>query len=353
MMRLSDFAQKLLNWYAKNRRDLPWRRTKDPYHILVSEIMLQQTQVERVKEYYLRWVEEFPDITTLATAHEEKVLSQWEGLGYYARAKNLHKACIQLNDEQREIPDSLEGLTALPGIGPYTAAAVLSIAFNKDEPLVDANVERLFARLYNVEHPVKSREAQNIFWEKAHDLLPSGQAGDFNQALMELGALVCLKKNPLCTTCPVSAGCKAYELNLVDQRPVLAPRKKTIQITMACGILKKDNMFFIQKRQKNDVWADLWEFPGGRLKEGEKPEDAVVREIKEETELDVHKVRPIKTVQHSYMNYRVTLHGFFCDQKKKEQQPVLHAAQECRWVSREELDNFAFPAGHRKLIKLL
>lgn len=352
-MRPSDFARKLLSWYAENLRDLPWRKTKDPYHILVSEIMLQQTQVERVKEYYLRWIEEFPDIITLATADGEAVLSQWEGLGYYSRAKNLHKACIQLNDEQRAIPDSLKELTALPGIGPYTAAAVLSIAFNKDEPLVDANVERVFARFYNINHPVKSREARKIFWEKAHDLLPSGLAGDFNQALMELGALICLKKNPLCPACPVSAGCKAYELNLIDQRPVPSPRKKTIQIAMACGVLKKNNLFFIQKRQKNDVWADLWEFPGGRLQEGEKPEDAMVREIKEETELDVHRVRPIKTVQHSYMNYRVTLHGFFCDQKKKEQQPILHAAQECRWVSKEELDDFAFPAGHRKLIKLL
>lgn len=349
----SDFSRKLLNWYAKNHRDLPWRRTTDPYCILVSEIMLQQTQVDRVKEYYLRWIEEFPDISSLASAEEEKVLTLWEGLGYYSRARNLHKTAMQLDSTGETVPDSIEALTSLPGIGPYTAAAVLSIAFNKDEPLVDANVERVFSRFFNVEHPVKSRAAQNIFWKKAQQLLPSGQAGEYNQALMELGALICLKKNPLCDSCPVQEGCKAYKLEIIDQRPIPAPRKKTIQINMACGVLKKKGLFFIQKRQQDDVWAGLWEFPGGRLKEDESPEKAVVREFLEETELAVHNVRPITTVRHSYMNYRVTLHGFYCDQYKEDQQPTLHAAQACRWVSREELEEFAFPAGHRKLINLL
>ncbi|MBC8316665.1 MAG: A/G-specific adenine glycosylase [Desulfobulbaceae bacterium] len=349
----SDFSRKLLAWYGKNRRDLPWRKTKDPYSILVSEIMLQQTQVDRVKEYYLRWIHEFPDISSLASADEEKVLTLWEGLGYYSRARNLHKTSIQLNSTGKNVPDSIEGLTSLPGIGPYTAAAVMSIAFNRDEPLVDANVERVFSRFFDVNHPVKSREAQDIFWKKAKQLLPSGQAGEYNQALMELGALICLKTNPLCDSCPVQDGCKALNLGLIDQRPISAPSKKTIQINMACGVLKKNGLFFIQKRQENDVWAGLWEFPGGRLKEDESPEKAVVREFMEETELAIHNVRPIATVKHSYMNYRVTLHGFFCDQYKKDQQPILHAAQDFRWVSAAELEEFAFPAGHRKLITLL
>ena len=349
----SSFSQQLLTWYKVNQRDLPWRKTKDPYSILVSEVMLQQTQVERVKEYYKRWLEIFPDLASLAQADEEIIFKQWEGLGYYARAKNLHRAAKCLHETGREVPNNREELLTLPGIGPYTAAAVLSIAFNEDEPLVDANVERLFSRYFNVAHSVKSQEAQQIFWQKAHELLPPGEAGDFNQALMELGALVCLKNNPLCTSCPVNTGCKAYALGLTHERPVPAPRKKTIPINMACGILKQDDLFFIQKRLQNDVWAGLWEFPGGCLKENEIPAKTVIREYKEETELDVHNIRPIKTVQHSYMNYRVTLHGFFCDLKKKKQKPVLHAAQEYRWVKKTELDNYAFPAGHRKLISFL
>ena len=348
-----SFSQQLLSWYRAYKRDLPWRATNDPYAILVSEIMLQQTQVERVKDYFTRWLEIFPDISALAQADEETVFKQWEGLGYYARARNLHHAAKLLCHGNKEIPDSRDELLSLPGIGPYTAAAVLSIAFNKDEPLVDANVERVLSRYCNVASPVKSREAQEIFWQTVGELLPSGKAGEFNQALMELGALVCLKKNPHCSSCPVRQGCQAYCLGITNQRPVQAPRKKIIPIDMACGVLEDDGLFFIQKRLKNDVWAGLWEFPGGCLKDNEIPADTVIREYREETELEVHNIRPIETVQHSYMNYRVTLHGFLCDLKKKKQQPVLHAAQECRWVEKTELDNYAFPAGHRKLISLL
>ena len=347
------FTQQLLTWYRAFKRDLPWRNTQDPYSILVSEIMLQQTQVERVKEYFRRWLDVFPDISSLAQADEEKIFKLWEGLGYYARARNLHRSAQLLHEAGKDVPDNREELLSLPGIGPYTAAAVLSIAFNKDEPLVDANVERVFSRYCNVGYPVKSREAQKIFWQKAKELLPSGEAGEFNQALMELGALICLKKNPLCTSCPVHHGCEAYALGLIEERPVPAPRKKIIPIDMACGVLQKDGLFFIQKRLKNDVWAGLWEFPGGCMKEDEIPAETVIREYREETELEVHNVRPLQTVQHSYMNYRVTLHGFFCDLKKEKQQPVLHAAQEYRWVERKVLDNYAFPAGHRKLISLL
>ena len=352
-MTANSFTKQLLKWYAENKRDLPWRATKDPYSILVSEIMLQQTQVDRVKDYFTRWLAVFPDISSLAEADEEKIFKHWEGLGYYARARNLHRAVKLLHKSKRQIPENRDELLSLPGIGPYTAAAVLSIAFNKDEPLVDANVERVLARYFDVSDPIKSKKAQQVFWLKARDLLPPGQAGEYNQAMMELGALVCLKKNPKCESCPVNSGCKAYILGLTNERPVSAVRKKTIPIDMACGILRKDGLFFIQKRLQDDVWAGLWEFPGGRLQENEIPEETVVREYKEETEFDVHNIRHIKTVQHSYMHYKVTLHGFFCDLKEEKQQPVLHAAQKYSWVSKKELGKYAFPAGHRKLIALL
>ena len=348
----AEFSHNLLQWYAQHQRDLPWRRTKDPYAILVSEIMLQQTQVDRVIDYFQRWLKQFPDIPTLAAASEEEVLKYWEGLGYYSRAKNLHKTAHILDGENGILPNDHDALLELPGIGPYTAAAVMSIAFDQDKPLVDANVERVLSRYYNVHQPIKSKEAQTIFWKKAQDLLPTGKASQFNQAIMELGALICTKQNPQCPECPISQGCKARRLGITDQRPVKAKPKKTIFITMACGIIQRNDTFFIQKRHDDDIWAGLWEFPGGRLKDGEEPEQGMVREVIEETELKVVESRFFKSVSHSYMHYKVTLHGYFCT-VDGDNEPVLHAAQAGRWVTKEELSDFAFPAGHRKLIKML
>lgn len=226
----------------------------------------------------------------------------------------------------------------------------MSIAFNQDYALVDANVERVFARLFNLEKPVKDKKTHAYIWNKSQEMLPKGKARLFNQAIMELGALVCIAKNPRCKICPIVDDCRAFRLGLVQLRPVLQKPPRTVFIEMATGILEYKGKILIQKRKPHGVWPNLWEFPGGRLEPGETPEMALMREYLEETELPVGNLIKIKTVQHSYTIYRVTLHCFFCSLTHGRPEPVLHGAQEYRWIDPGELTRYAFPAGHRKLI---
>jgi A/G-specific adenine glycosylase len=351
---MKRFQLNILDWFQEHSRVLPWRETYSPYHVWISEIMLQQTQMDRVIDYFNRWISRFPDIASLARADAEEVLKLWEGLGYYARARNIMMtAGILMKEHCGKIPADHDKLLRLPGIGNYTAGAIMSIAFNKDFPLVDANIERIFARVYNLDKPVKDKNTHAFIWRKASDLLPHGRAREFNQALMELGALVCLSRNPRCKICPIMNECKAFSLDLVLERPVLPTSPRTIFIEMATGILEHDGRVLIQKRKSNGVWPNLWEFPGGRLEAGETPEMALVREYMEETELAVASLQRITTVHHSYMNYRVTLHSYFCSLADGNYEPVLHSAQEYRWIKPSALLHYAFPSGHRKLIDYL
>lgn len=349
-----EISTKLLAWFAENRRDLPWRRTYLPYHIWISEIMLQQTQMERGVTCFNRWIERFHDIQSIADADEDEVLMLWEGLGYYNRARNIHRtAKILANDFHGTLPSDYHTLLKLPGIGNYTANAIMSLAFNKDYPIVDANVERVFARLFDIGSPIKEKKTHALIWKKAAALIPKGQARNFNQALMELGALICLPKNPTCPACPIREDCLANHRGIVAERPLPGNGKKIIPIEMATGILVHKKRIFIQKRLSNDIWANLWEFPGGRLKEGETPEEALVREFYEETEFAVGGLRLIQSVKHSYTVYRVTLHAYLCSLTSGSGQPILHAAQESRWVRPRELHDYPFPSVHRKLINSL
>jgi A/G-specific adenine glycosylase len=342
---------KILVWFQEHARDLPWRTTYSPYHVWISEIMLQQTQMDRVIDYFNRWIARFPTIADVASADEEDVLKLWEGLGYYTRARNIMRtATILMKDHSGEMPAEYDTLLRMPGIGNYTAGAIMSIAFNEEYPLVDANIERIFARLFNLDKPVKEKKTHAFIWRKAEELLPQGRAREFNQALMELGALVCISRNPRCSICPIRNECQAFSLDVVSKRPVLQSPPRTIFIEMATGILKHENRILIQKRKSKGVWANLWEFPGGRLEPGETPEMALVREYREETELAVASLQKITTVHHSYMNYRVTLHCYFCSLADDRYEPVLHGAQEYRWIEPDELLHYAFPSGHRKLI---
>ena len=344
----------LLQWFAKHGRDLPWRRTYLPYHIWISEIMLQQTQMDRVVIYFKRWLDRFPDIASLAEAEEQEVLLLWEGLGYYSRAKNILKTAELLYRRHGGIlPEDHAALLKLPGIGRYTAGAIMSLAFNRSLPIVDANVERLFARLFNLTAPVKETHTRAFIWHKATELVPEGKARFFNQALMEMGALICLPRYPLCNQCPIRAHCEAFAQGLVNERPVAGKAKETIPIIMVTGVLRHQGKVYIQKRLADDVWPNLWEFPGGRIKKGETPEQALVREYGEETEFRVHKLEKICTIKHSFTKYRVTLHCYHCRLEDNTTKPVLNAAQEYRWTDPNELDNFAFPAPHRRLIQRL
>ena len=344
----------LLRWFAENSRDLPWRRTYEPYHIWISEIMLQQTQMERVVAYFTRWLDRFPDIPTLAAGPEQEVFRLWEGLGYYSRARNILRAAdLIMRRHGGVLPAEHAALLELPGIGPYTAGAIMSLAFNSDHPLVDANVERLFARLFNLASPVKDKDSQAFLWQKAAELLPRGNARFFNQALMELGALICLPRAPRCGQCPLREHCEARRLETTGERPVAGRKQERIPIDMVTGVLHHRGRIFIQKRLADDIWPDLWEFPGGVMEEGESQEQALVREYREETELTVQPLEKIATIRHSYTRYRVTMHCYTCRLAKSNSRPVLHAAQEYRWARPEELESLAFPAPHRRLIGML
>lgn len=355
---MTSLQKSLLDWFAVHQRPLPWRGDYDPWHVLVAEIMAQQTQLDRVASRLPVFLEQFPTPKALAEASEEAVLKAWEGLGYYARARNLQAAAHALAAEHGgQVPQDVEAVHALPGVGRYTAGAVVSQAFNMPAPIVDANVARVFARLFDLDEPISHRDTQRFLWETAASLIPAGHARDFNQALMELGALVCTK-NPRCSHCPIAEHCEAHRLQIVHERPVPASAKAIIPLEVATGVLLHQRRVFIQKRLPHGVWAGLWEFPGGRIEPDETPHEAIVREFKEETGFDVAVSDKIALVRHGYTTYRVALHCFSCrlsGGKPADELPVpqLTAAQDARWVSMQDLAHYAFPAGHRKLIDLM
>lgn len=352
-------SRALLTWFAASRRDLPWRGDYDPYQVFVSEIMLQQTQMDRVVPFFNRFLARFPDVHSLAQAPEEAVLKAWEGLGYYLRARNLRQAArLVAEDHAGVFPADPEGLAALPGVGPYTAGAVASIAYNRPVPAVDANVERTLARVLDLDAPVKSPRTRALIRQAVLALMPTspeqGAPRDLTQALMELGALVCLPRNPRCADCPLASWCRALAAGTVALRPLPAPPKEVVRINMATGVLAHAGRLYIQKRRDNDVWPGLWEFPGGVMEKGETAEEALRREYLEETETPVVPVSPITTVKYSYTKYRVTMYGFYCRAEDGNSvRPKLNEATAGAFVRPEELTDYAFPAGHRRLIAFM
>ncbi len=342
-----QFRPALLDWYIERERNLPWRQTKDPYKILVSEIMLQQTQVLTAIPYYNRWIKRFPDIKTLAYATMDEVLTLWEGMGYYNRARNLHKtARLILENHGGFVPASYKNLLNLPGIGKYTAGAVASIAFNQRVPAVDANVRRVLSRLY-----CRNATEEELSRLSLH-LLGEGPASDFNQAFMELGALVCISGNPRCGNCPVSAFCEANSNGVQEQFPTEKKRKKVEEVRTVVGILMDhEKKIYIQKRPQEGLFAGLWEFPGGKVGPKETPEKALQRELKKEMGIRITISRREETVRHTYTRFRAELTPFLC-LLNGPPFPRLKD-REFQWVLSEELSRFAFPAANRKIIKRL
>ncbi|MFP4258091.1 MAG: A/G-specific adenine glycosylase [Desulfovermiculus sp.] len=350
----STISSKLLAWFSQSCRDLPWRQNPTPYRVWISEVMLQQTQVERVVPYFLHWMEIFPHIQAVAEADQERVLKAWEGLGYYTRAKNIQaaaqKICVECNGV---FPSDMSLLRALPGIGPYTAAAIASLAFNQPVPAVDANVQRVMARILNEDGPIKSALPQKTIRKAVTGLISDGDPRSMNQALMELGALVCTPRSPACASCPVKEQCQSLAAEVVHLRPVMPDQKPSIALQVAAGVLLDNERILIQKRPPHGLMANLWEFPGGKLKAGENPEQALVREFREELELEIRVLDKITVIKHSYTRFRVTLHVYWCTLASPGQEPVLHAASDFRWTLPEELDQYPFPAADCKLIQML
>ena len=347
-------AGALLDWFSRHQRDLPWRRSYSPYEVWVSEIMLQQTQMERGVAYFKRWMERFPDVHSLAEAREDEVMKHWEGLGYYSRARNLHRAARAVRDlHGGSLPSSPDALQGLPGIGPYTARAIASIAFGADVCVVDANVERVVSRLFDIDLPVKSRQARQLIEGHCAALLPEGRARAFNQAMMEFGSLVCTPRSPSCDDCPLAAWCRARALGVQEARPVTAKPAPPVFLTMATGVLIHEGRVLAQKRMADDIWPNLWEFPGGVVEDGETPPQAVIREYLEETALAVDRPTPIASFRHSYTRFRVTMHAFHVELRSDPAALTLAAAQEHRWATWSEIRSLAFPSGHRQLVRHL
>lgn len=314
--------------------------------------MLQQTQVKTVIPYYLRWLRSFPSVESLARAAEREVLKHWQGLGYYSRARNLHRAAKMVTEHyQGEIPDSLEEIQRLPGIGLYTAGAILSIAFGKRVPVLDGNVKRVLARLFRLAENGKTAESAQCLLQTAGQLLPGKHAGDFNQALMELGATVCLPKNPLCTTCPLNLYCKAKKENLQDRYPPPVTRPAQSKIEVSAAVILKGNKAYIQQRPQGGLMGGLWEFPGGKLEKSETPEDCLKREIREELSVDVVIESKLMTIRHSYTQFRVTLHAYLC--RLASGRIRATQCEQWKWVAFNKLESYPFPSANAKIVEYL
>ncbi len=348
----SLFQDRLLSWYQKNKRDLPWRHTENPYYIWISEIMLQQTQVKTVIPYYEAFIKKFPTVHSLAESDLNSLLKLWEGLGYYSRARNLHKASkIVVNEFKGVIPKNQKDFKSLPGVGPYTTAAVLSIAFHKPLSVVDGNVKRVLARLFMINDPVNKPSAHQPFDKAAADLLNISQPNQHNQGMMELGALICTPVSPLCDTCPVSDFCMSFESKAIDHYPKRQKTKAKPIYKIAVGVVRKGELLLITRRKSEGLLGGLWEFPGGKIEKGETAEQACLREIKEEVGLTVKTGSFVKQVKHEYSHFKIAMDVFICDYISgtvKLDGPVDH-----RWIVLKEIDNFPFPKANHKFIPAL
>lgn len=344
------FTEPLLEWYDKNARELPWRFEQSPYRTWISEIMLQQTQVDTVIPFFERWMAQFPDVAALAAASEQDVLTLWEGLGYYSRARNLYKAAqILAREYDGRLPQTVEELQELPGIGPYTAAAIASIAFGQDAATVDGNIRRVFSRLFSLTEPLRSPASERRIWALAEANLPSGKAGIYNQALMDLGATICTPKSPDCDPCPVSKECQARALGVVEERPVKPPRKKVPSLMVTAAVIHRDGRVLLAKRPSEGLLGGMWEFPGGTLEETDADLPACLRrEIQEELGVDIQVGAPFGTYRHAYTHFKIELHAFCCTLKDSHE-PQAMECEKLAWVQIDELGNYPMGKVDRRI----
>ena len=354
---MSDFSTRILDWYAEHARRLPWRQPPgrqehpDPYRVWVSEIMLQQTRVETVIPYFERWLELFPSVDALAQAAEQSVLSAWEGLGYYSRARNLQRAARMVVDEfGGEIPQEPDELRRLPGVGRYTAAAIASIAFNRNVATLDGNLRRVFARVFDVSLPAESPTGEQALWELAQAHLPAGRAGDYNQALMDLGATVCLPHNPLCLVCPVSEFCQARRLGIQEQRPVLKPKSAVPHKFKAAAVVVQGGRVLLCRRPSKGLLGGLWEFPAGEA-EADTPE-ALSAAIATGYHLELKTLVHLGELKHAYTHFKLTESAWRCELVGDA--GVLAACPfPIEWVRLEDLEHYPMGKVDRAITKLL
>ena len=349
---IAQFRKNLLAWFKTHHRKLPWRETKEPYRIWISEVMLQQTQVKKVLEYYQKFVDRFPDVQHLAEVNLQDVLKIWEGLGYYARARNLHKAAkVVMRDLAGEIPSDYTTFRKLPGVGEYIAAAVQSIAFNQPYAAVDGNVKRVLSRLFLTDSPVNQSTAAKIFQANADLLLDRSEPGAFNQAMMELGATVCRATSPTCIVCPVNNFCGAFQTARQRGFPVRHKSKPIPEYHLVAGIVHKDKRMLITQRKRDGLLGGLWEFPGGEIQAQETAGQTCVREIQEQVDLSVEVIAYLTRVKHTYTHFKIVMDVFRCNYQSGD--VALNKPVDYRWITIDQIDQFPFPRSNHKFIPLL
>lgn len=348
---LSSLRQSLLSWYGQHGRDLPWRHSRDPYAIWVSEIMLQQTQVKAVIPYYQRWLAHLPTIHALAAADQQQVLKLWQGLGYYARARNLYRAAQEIVQQHSgRFPTDPKTAISLPGIGRTTAGGILSAAFDQPLAILDGNVKRVLARL--VALPVPPARAIALLWQLSETLLDPEHPRNFNQALMDLGATVCTPHNPQCPRCPWNSYCQAYNAGIQVQLPMTEPRNPLLHKHIGVAVIWNDQgQILIDRRRQEGLLGGLWEFPGGKVEPGETVEACIQREILEELGIEIAVGDRLVIVEHTYSHFRVTLNVHHCRHLSGDPQPL--ECDEIRWVTLGELDTYAFPKANVRIIEAL
>jgi len=308
---IAKIQKKLLQWYRKNGRELPWRMTRDPYAIWISEIMLQQTQVATVIPYYQKFLKLFPTVRHLAKADLSKVLKVWEGLGYYSRARNLYRASRLISNHfHGRVPDQPKDLLTLPGIGRYTAGAILSIAFNKAAPILDGNVKRVLSRLYAITGRPDKTEAR--LWHLSESLLPKGHVGSFNQGLMDLGAMTCTPKEPQCPKCPLRDLCKGKASGDPERFPTKTLRKKIPHIEAVSAVIRKERRVLLRRRPPEGLLGGLWEFPNWPIEEKKDPQEVLRLKVKSEIGLTVKPQELIGSFRQTFSHFKLTLQVFHC-----------------------------------------
>jgi A/G-specific adenine glycosylase len=343
------FQSDLIGWFKLEQRQLPWRESKDPYRVWVSEIMLQQTRVETVIPYYNRFIEQFPTINALAEAHEEKVLKAWEGLGYYSRVRNLQSAVKEVKEQYGGVvPNTPAEISSLKGVGPYTAGAILSIAYGIPEPAVDGNVMRVLSRILLIKEDIAKPATRKIFENAVRSLISYENPSYFNQALMELGALICTPTSPSCLLCPVQNHCEAFAQGVQRELPIKSKKKKQRLVQLVAGVLSDDKgRLLIHKRPSEGLLADLWEFPNVELNASQKNEQQQLLRFLDRVHGVQANIGPfIGQVDHVFSHLEWNVHVFSgVIVSINEETPRF------KLVTLDELQHYAFPVSHQKMLQ--
>jgi A/G-specific adenine glycosylase len=375
--KIAAVVSRLMAWYPMNARDLPWRKTADPYRVFVSEIMLQQTQVKTVLRYWEPWMRALPDVAALAAASPAKIHKLWEGLGYYTRVRNMQKAArVIMAEHNGKFPETFDEILALPGVGRYTAGAICSIAMGLPKPILDGNVIRVLTRLFGIKKNPRETKTNKQLWELAEALVRRAEktyppkfkfrergsrmdsrekgrrlaskspCSQFNQSLMELGALVCKPKNPVCETCPLKALCVARKIRRVNEIPNLGKRAAVSRRRFVAFVVEKQGRFLVRQRPPDVVNAHLWEFPNAEIEAGDGDfRDAAVRALGRAPS----DFEPLCTIKHSITRYRITLEAFRAPIAPTPKQHLFKGT----WVGRNQMNKLAFSSAHKRIIEAI